>query len=62
MTTVERRGPGRPPVPPEERRDRRVPVRLTADELDAIDAARGGEDRAAWMRAAALERARRGEP
>ena len=50
-----RRGRGRPPKPPgERRRAGRVEVQFTAAELEVIDAARGDEPVGPWLRRVAL--------
>lgn len=66
--TAKRKGPGgrrvgagRKPLPPEERRDRPVFVRLTRDEETLLSDAAAGEPLAAWIRDAALRAARRRE-
>lgn len=59
--TDAKRGPGRPPLPADEKRSVSVLTRWTADELAAIDAAATalGVPRSELIREAAIARARR---
>jgi hypothetical protein len=62
-TSITRQGlTPRPPGRPDEGRVHAVIVRLTAEELAAVDVARGGRPRAEWVREAALRAARGGGP
>jgi len=56
-----RKGAGRKPVPPEERRRNKLMVSLTDDELARLEVAAGDEPAATWIRRVVLrqlERAR----
>ncbi len=59
--TPPKRGPGRPPMAPEERRVR-INIMLAPATLAALDelAARAGVGRSAWIEAAVLEAAKPG--
>ena len=37
LTTVKKRGRGRPPIPPEERKDRVVRLRMTEEDVELLD-------------------------
>lgn len=54
-----KRGRGRPPVAPENRRDAEIRVRLTAAERATLDAALDGEPLSEWCRGVLLRAARR---
>jgi hypothetical protein len=54
-----RAGAGRRPLSAEERRTVRVEIVLSPSEEEAIEAARGEVERAAWMREAVMAKARR---
>ncbi len=57
MTSTRPRG--RPPLPDDERRSCRMAIRLSEDERATILAATGDHDASAWVRTAALAKARR---
>lgn len=57
MTSTRPRG--RPPLPDDERRSCRLEFRLSEDERATILAATGDRDAGAWVREAALAKARR---
>jgi len=54
-----RKGAGRKPIAPAERRRHAVLLRLSVAELEAIEAAAKGEPLATWLRDVALRAARR---
>ena len=49
---------GRPPKPPDERKDSELRIRLTADEREALDEAAGGKT-STWARGILLKAAKR---
>ena len=55
-TKPQKRRRGRPPLPPEERRERleQIAIRLSEGELAALERAAGDEPLATWCRAALL--------
>lgn len=62
MAGTEKARTGRPPIAAEDRRDRLLKVLTTHGEREELDQAakQAGMDVSTWVRAAALEKARRG--
>ncbi len=48
--------PGRPPLPPNERRENRVVVFFNDDEIEVIDESRGEDKRGPFCRECVLEK------